>query len=401
MEEKYIELLLDKCVDKKAKILFISYQKEINEFIQKLIKKAKEKGFNEIHLDCEDIYYTHYILKESTKESILKNPYFDKSSWDTYAKKNASFLIFETEYPGLMNDIDDELIAISAKRKRESRPLYRKMVENCTISWCIAAYPGKLWAESIFKGKDSYQKLKEAIFQICMINHENPINNWNKHLQKIEEKMDFLNQLNLKKLHYSNSLGTSLDIYLPEGYLFSSAKDQNVIVNMPSYEVFSSPIYNKTEGIVYASKPLNYNGKTIEDFWIKFVEGRAVDYDAKVGKNILKAIIESDENSCYLGECALVEYNSPISNLNLNFGTTLIDENASCHLALGAGFAECIKNGLNLSEQELLEKGINQSVTHVDFMIGTKDLKITGFTKENQEILIFENGNFADFKKRL
>ncbi len=395
MEEKYIELLLEKCIDKESKILFIHYQKEIDNFIQKLIKKAKEKGILEIYLDCEDIYKTHALLKESTEKSILESEYFNSSIWDKYANKFASFLIIETEYPNLMEDIPDDLIALAAKRKRETRPLYRKMVENCTLSWCIAAYPGKEWAKHIFNKENSEEKLKQAIFKTCMLDKDNPLDCWDNHLKKTQNLITTLNKLKLTKLHYQNSLGTSLDIYLPKNYQFSSAKDQKVIVNMPSYEVFTSPDYKKTEGIVYNSKPLYYNGKKVDNFWIKFVEGRAVDYDAKIGKEILKAIIEGDENSCYLGECALVEYDSPISNLNITFGTTLIDENASCHLALGAGFAECLKNGLKMKEEELINHGINSSKIHVDFMIGTSDLSITAITDKNQEIVIFENGNFS------
>ena len=396
MEEKYIELLLEKCVDKENKILFIHYRKEIAPFIQELIKRAKEKGIEEIYLDEEDIDKTHDLLKKSTEQSILESEYFNSKIWDEYANKNASFLIMETEYPNLMQDVPDYLIAVAAKRKRETRPIYRKMVENCTLSWCIAAYPGKEWANEVFKKEEnSYEKLKQAIFKTCMLDKENPIECWDNHLDKIKHLMNTLNQLNLTKLHYQNSLGTSLDIYLPKDYQFSSAKDQKVIVNMPSYEVFTSPDYLKTEGIVYSAKPLYYNGKKVDEFWIKFVAGRAVDYDAKVGKEILKAIIEGDERSCYLGECALVENNSPISNLNIPFGTTLIDENASCHLALGAGFAECLKNGLMMSEEELTSRGINSSKIHVDFMIGTPDLSITAVTKEKEEIVIFENGNFS------
>lgn len=396
MEEKYIELLLEKCVDKESKILFIHYQKEIAPFIQELIKRAKEKGIEEIYLDEEDIYKTHDLLKESTEQSILESDYFNSKIWDEYAKKNASFLIMETEYPNLMEDVPNHLIAAAAKRKRETRPIYRKMVENCTLSWCIAAYPGKEWANEVFKGEEnSYEKLKQAIFKTCMLDKENPIECWDNHLDKIKKMMNVLNQLNLTKLHYQNSLGTALDIYLPKDYQFSSAKDQKVIVNMPSYEVFASPDYLKTEGIVYSAKPLYYNGKKVDEFWIKFVEGRAVDYDAKVGKEILKAIIEEDERSCYLGECALVENNSPISNLNIPFGTTLIDENASCHLALGAGFAECLKNGLTMSEKELTNRGINSSKIHVDFMIGTPDLSITALTDKKEEVVIFKNGNFS------
>lgn len=396
MEEKYIELLLHQCTDlKHNKILFIHYNIEVQEFVKKISKRAKELGIEEIYLDQEDPYFTHDLLKKSTLEEIKENPYFDKSIWDVYAAKKTSFLIIETEYPGLMDDIEPEKIALSSRRRRESRPLYRKLVENCELSWCIAAYPGGCWAQNIFQDEvHSYDKLLEAIYKVCMIDQENPIDSWNLYLAKTKKIIQYLNSLSLSKLHYSNSLGTNLDIYLPKGYLFSSAKDREVIVNMPSYEVFASPIFNKTEGIVYSSKPLIYNGALIDEFWLRFENGKVIDFDARVGKEILKEIINTDSNSCYLGECAFVEHDSPISNLNIVFGTTLIDENASCHLALGAGFPECIQEGFHLTEEQLLEQGINVSKNHVDFMIGTDDLSIIGTTKEGIEIPIFINGNF-------
>ena len=229
-----------------------------------------------------------------------------------------------------------------------------------------------------------------------MIDKENPKEEWTKLLNKNFKIINRLNNLNLEKLHYKNNLGTDLEIYLPDNYLYSSAKDNLCIVNMPSYEVFTSPVYNKTEGIVYASKPLIYNGGLIKDFWIKFSKGKVIDYDAKIGKELLKEIIETDNYSCFLGEAALVEKNSPIEKLNINFNTTLIDENASCHLALGRGFAECIRNGFEMSDDELFKHGINISKQHVDFMIGTDDLEITGYTKNNEEIKIFKDGKFTE-----
>lgn len=396
LEEKYIDLLLNRCVDqKRSKILFIHYSKEIQDFIKRLITKAKRVGFEEFYLEEEDIYEIHDFLKDSSMEEIKNSSYFDKSIWDTYAAKQACFLIFETEYPGLMEDIAPEKIALSSHRRRNSRPLYRKLVENCDLSWCIAAYPGKRWAEDIFpKSNQAYQKLEQAIYQICMVDQKDPISSWDKLLKKNSTIIEKLNQLELEKLHYTNAMGTDLIVYLPEKYQFSSAKDGNVIVNMPSYEVFASPVYQKTEGIVYSSKPLIYNGAFIDKFFLRFKEGRVIDFDAQVGKEVLGQIINIDSNSCYLGECALVEYNSPISNLNLVFGTTLIDENASCHLALGAGFPECVEEGIGLSEEELLAKGINVSKGHVDFMIGTSDLNILGVTKSGEDILIFKDGNF-------
>ena len=397
MEEKYIELLLEKCSKvRERKSLLLNYSKEIQPFIDKLTEKAKEYGVEDIYLDCYNIEEEHNFLKNKTIKEIEESKYFDKSIWDTYAKKNACFLIIETEYPGLMDDIEAEKLSLSAKIKRETRPIYRKMVERCELSWCIAAYPGACWAEHLFKTeKNSYQKLKDAIFRMCMIDKNNPIEQWDKHLQSLGKIQNYLNSLNLIKLHYTNSLGTNLEIFLPENYLYASALDNDIIVNMPSYEIFISPIYNKTEGIVYASKPLIYNGALINEFWLKFKNGKVIDYDAKVGKEVLKGIIESDEQSCYLGEAALVENSSPIAQENMNYETTLIDENASCHLALGAGFAECIEGGLELTDEELLKKGINVSKNHVDFMIGTPDLTITGETKEGKVIQIFDKGNFS------
>ena len=184
---------------------------------------------------------------------------------------------------------------------------------------------------------------------------------------------------------------------MPSNNMWTSVADDikdNMLVNMPSYEVFTTPDYRYTEGIVYSSKPLLYGGGIVDDFYIKFENGKVVDYDAKVGKDILKGIIESDDNSCYLGECALVDFNSPISNTGKVFKTTLFDENASCHLALGDGFNLTIPNGINMSRDELLERGINQSNNHVDFMIGTEDLVIEAITPDGT-IKIFD-GNFIN-----
>jgi len=401
MDDKYIELLIEKCTDlNQNKSLFLHYCKEIEEFIGKFIKKVRELGVEDIYLDCYEPEVIHEFLKTSTSSEIETSSYFDCSIWDEYAKKDACFLMFETEYPGLMDDIDPMKIAISSKRKTETKPIYRKKVENCQLSWCIAAYPGKKWAEEVFTGKDSYNKLKQAIYHICMLDQEDPMKSWDNCLARNEKIMNYLNQLNLKKLHYKNSLGTDLELYLPKNYIFSSAKDTKGIVNMPSYEVFTSPDFKKTEGIVYATRPLIYNGVCIRDFYLRFSNGKVVEYDAKTGKDMLGEILQNDSQSYYLGECALVEKNSPIAKMNVVFGTTLIDENASCHLALGAGFPECIENGFDCQEEKLKELGVNVSKTHVDFMIGTNDLEIKGITDKEEEIVIFKDGQFdSEFLK--
>jgi len=195
-------------------------------------------------------------------------------------------------------------------------------------------------------------------------------------------------------------LGTNLKIELPEGHLWLGGSDYTpegieFIANMPTEEVYTLPKKDGVNGVVISSKPLNYNGNLIEKFSLTFKHGKIVDYKAEVGQDILKSIIETDEGSHYLGEVALVPYNSPISNSNILFYNTLFDENASCHLAIGKAYPVCIKNGENLSDGELAKLGVNDSFMHEDFMVGTEDLKITGITVEGKEIAVFENGNFA------
>ena len=397
MDDKYIEVLLNRCMKDNTKSLFLCYNKEITSFISKFKDKARSIGIDDIYEEIEDTYYLHDLLSSLSVEEIKTHPYFNKSIWDEYAKKDAIFLMFETEMPHIMDDIDSEKLKMKSYVAQTTKPLYRELQNKCKLSWCICAYPGELWAKDVYPDDDNaYELLYNDIMSMCMIDRGNPSDSWNLFLDRNKKIARYLNSLNIEKLHYTNSLGTDLILYLPGNYIYESALDSDILVNMPSYEIFTSPIYNKTEGIVYSSKPLVYQGGLIDDFYIKFKDGKVVEYDAKIGRDILKGIIETDNNSCYLGECALVEVDSPIAKMNKVFGTTLIDENASCHLALGEGFAECIEGGLNMNDDELLSNGINRSKTHVDFMIGTDDLDIVATLRNGEEINIFENGKFSN-----
>lgn len=399
LENKYIELLLKRCINfNKSKSLLISYDKVNKKFIEKLVAEATKLGVIDIYTDEEDYQLTYNKLKTETKKEILNDPYFDKSIWDEYAKKDASFLMFDTEFPNVFNDIEQEKLILSKEKMRDTRKLFREKETSYQIPWCIAALPNEIWAKHLFPNDgNAYEKLFEVICQMCMVDKENPIESWNEYIENVKKQTEKLNKLQITKLTYKNKLGTNLTIYLPKNVKWLSAADDgdsNMLVNMPSYEIFTSPDYRYTEGIVYSSRPLIYGGGKIDKFYLEFKDGKVINYDAKEGKEILKGIIESDNNSCYLGEVALVNNNSPISNTGLVFDTTLFDENASCHLALGDGFPDCIKNGLEMTRDELLELGINHSKSHVDFMIGTADLEIIAETKNGIE-LIFENGNFV------
>ena len=399
LEDKYIELLLKRCLNfDKSKSLFLSYDKVNKRFADKVISYAKNMGVLDIGIDCEDIYERHEKLKNIKLEDIEKDSYFDKSNWDIYAKKDASFLMLESEFPGVMDDIDPKKIAKAKFTNRKTRELFREKELKNEIPWCIAAIPNQVWADKIFKNDpNSLEKLYDVIFKMCMVDTLDPILSWNNYIKEVDIKIRKLNDLKITKLHYTNSLGTDLYIEMPEYVIWrgvGSGSEKNMIVNMPSYEIFSSPNYLKTEGIVYSSKPLFYGGAVVNDFYLKFKEGKVVDFNAKEGYEILKGIIESDSNSCYLGEVALVDYDSPISNTKLVFGTTLFDENASCHLALGEAFSDTIPDGSNMSREELLKNGLNVSSNHVDFMIGTSDLVIEAETKDGL-IKLFDKGNFT------
>ena len=271
---------------------------------------------------------------------------------------------------------------------------FREYQDKDLLKWNISAVPNPYWAKAL--NLQNEEELWKYIFEICLIDEENdPVKLWKEKLAKLKKRAEYLNSLKIEKLIYKNFLGTNLEIFLPENYLFQSAEGKN-IVNMPTEEVFTSPHYAKTNGVVYSSKPLEYQGNLVEDFYLEFKNGKVVSYNAKKGKDILKGILETDEGSSYLGEAALVDISSPIAKTNKIFLNTLIDENSCCHLALGQSFGECIKGGLEKNQDELKQLGLNTSKNHVDFFIGTKDLTVEAVLKNGEKKMIMENGNFKE-----
>lgn len=293
----------------------------------------------------------------------------------------------------------------SAEAQRIRYPLikpYRDAMEN-KYQWCIAAVPGKKWAKKVFPNlsvSQAMEKLWEAILYTSRVD-ENPIEAWKKHNEDLLHRCNYLNGLNLKSLTYKASNGTDFTVGLIENALFIGGGEETLgnkvyfNPNIPSEECFTTPKRGDIEGIVYSSKPLSYKGQLIENFWIKFEHGKVVDVHAEKNEHVLREMVSMDEGAAMLGEVALIPYDSPISNLNILFYNTLFDENASCHLALGMGFPNCIKDFEKYSLEEIRQMGVNDSMIHVDFMIGTKDLSIVGTTKEGKQVQIFKDGNWA------
>lgn len=395
-EKKYINLLIDKCTNfANTKSILINYHQENRKFIKKLVKALKKRGIKDIYLDEENPQEYHQILEKSL-DDIQNSSYFQKNIWNEYAKKNANFLMLKSEYPHLLDDLDIKKVALANKLTLESRrDFYQKQKIN-EVPWCIACLPSKTWAKTIFPhDRQAYAKLFKLIGYLCLLKEKNPSKAWDLIIKESNKRVKKLNKLHIKTLHYTNSLGTDFKVDLaPDAVWCGVGQDSLCIVNMPSYEVFTSPLYRSGRGTIYTSMPLYYNNQKIAGIFLKFSRGKVVEFDAKIGKKVLQSLLESEKNMAYLGEIALVDKTSPIAQCGLTLGTTLLDENAACHIALGEGFPECLKNAQNLSDSELLKKGLNIAQNHVDMMIGTDDLKIEAITYQGKKISIFVDGKF-------
>lgn len=397
---KYAHLLLTKglCINK-GQPLLINAPIEAIEFVRVLTKVACELNIRDIYYDWTDTELKYLELKYFSEEDIKQSRFWNKSIHDEYAKKDAAFLFLTSSGNDLMKEIEPSKLKVASSHSLQTRELYQEKQSNNEIDWCIAAVATQEWANLIFPDIDnSLEKLWETIFNICLVNTDNPEKEWDKKMNNNKELCEKLTNLNIKELHYQSSNGTDLTIELSKNAIWcggsSSIKGREPIVNMPTEEVFTTPNKFKTNGVVYTSLPLVHSGITIKDIMLEFNNGKIVNYDANEGKEELKNIIEFDEESSMLGEIALVDINSKISKTNILFYETLYDENASCHIAIGRGFKECIKDSSNMSEEELEKNGLNNSKNHVDMMIGTNDLNIKAITYDNKEILIFKDGIF-------
>lgn len=311
-------------------------------------------------------------------------------------------IYLESADPDGMNGVDAHKVSSASMRRFPKIKPYRDAMEN-KYQWCIAAVAGKNWAKKVFPKEKNAQaaeeKLWEAILR-CSRAEGNPIGNWNEHNKNLSERCRILNGLHLKKLFYRSSNGTDLTVGLmPEG-VFAGGGETTLSgryfnPNIPSEEVFTTPRRGLAEGVVYSTKPLSYQGQLIENFHLRFADGKVTEAAAEKGEEVLKKMLAMDEGASYLGECALVPFDSPINESGLLFYNTLFDENASCHLALGRGFSMCVKGYENYSDEKIKELGVNDSMIHVDFMIGARDLSIEGETEDGARVAIFKNGNWS------
>jgi len=326
---------------------------------------------------------------------------FQKARQQHYCDTMPAKIHIISEDPDGLKGMDMEKVA---KARKMSYPILKPYMDRRegVQQWCIAAVPGTAWAKKVFPGERTsvaMEKLWQAILSTSRVT-EDPIKAWEEHNKNLHDRCAYLNSLGIEKLHYTADNGTDLTVgMIPEARFCGGEETskQNITFNpnIPSEECFISPKKGVAEGIVYSTKPLSYQGQLIDNFYMRFEKGKVVEAKAQVGNELLNTMLSMDEGAAYLGECALVPESSPIAESGILFYNTLFDENASCHLAVGMGYADTIENYHEKTLEECRDLGINDSMIHEDFMIGCDTMNIDAITRDGKTVAIFRKGNWA------
>ena len=371
------------------------------EFVKMVVEEAYKAGAKEVILQWTYQPLQKIHTRYQSVKTLGQVKEWEKARQEHYCQALPCRLYLMSEDP-------DGLKGVNMKKMSKARQLsypilkpYLDRREN-RQQWCIAAVPGVAWAKKMFpglpKGK-AVEKLWEAILHTSRVDGD-PVAAWEKHNADLKSRCDYLNSLGIESLHYTAENGTDLTVgMIPEGR-FCGGGDTSLQgiyfnPNIPTEECFISPMRGKAEGIVYSTKPLSYQGQLIENFWMRFEGGKVVESGAEKGAELLDTLIHMDEGAAYLGECALVPEASPIAESGLLFYNTLFDENAACHLAIGMGFADTIRDFQNKTLEECRQLGINDSMVHEDFMIGCATMNIDAKTRDGKVVPIFRKGNWA------
>ena len=381
--------------------VFIEAELDQPEFVQMLVEECYKCKAKKVVVDWnyQPLQKIHYRYRTLT--TLGKVEKYEEARWQHYVDTIPCRIYLISEDPDGLRGINQEKMAKAQQKRYPIAKPYRDALEN-KYQWCIAAVPGKAWAKKLFpelRPAAAMEQLWQHILATSRVD-DDPVAAWEAHNKDLHDRCAYLNSLHIEKLHYTSANGTDFTVgMIPEGrFCGGSEKSLQGIVfnpNIPSEECFISPKRGEAEGIVYATKPLSYQGQLIDRFWIKFHEGKAVEWHAEVNNELLTKLITMDEGSAYLGECALVPYDSPIRKSEILFYNTLFDENAACHLALGMGFADTIEDFHEKTLAECRALGVNDSMIHEDFMIGSQDMNIDAMCADGRTVAIFRNGNWA------
>lgn len=400
---KYAELIVKCGLNvKKGQEVLIRCGLDQPDFVALVVEECYKCGAERVKVEWSYIPITKLGYNYRSLETLSEVTEVEKAEWQRKVDKKICLLWLDSDDPDGLNGTDSEKISKANIARYPIIKPYRDALEN-KYQWCIAAVPGKEWAHKIYpelSNEDAVEKLWDNIL-LCSRVDDDPIKAWAVHNENLAKRCKFLNSYKFDKLEYKSANGTDFVVGLnPKGIFAGGGEytlESNIYFNpnIPSEEVFTSPMKGIAEGKVVATKPLSYQGKLIENFWMRFEKGKVVEVYAERNMDLLEKMISMDEGAPYLGECALIAYDSPINNTNVLYYNTLFDENASCHLALGRGFNNCLEDYEKYTVEECEKMGINNSMIHVDFMIGSYDMSIVGVTKDGKRIQIFKDGNWV------
>lgn len=401
--QKYAKLLARVGLNvKKGQTVFIAAALDQPDFVTMVVEECYKAGASEVYVEWSHQPCDKISSQYRTLESLSQMSPWVKAKWEFKAKNYSCRLWIESEDPDGMSGVDQEKMSKVRQAMYPQIKPFRQALEN-RHQWCIAAVPGKAWAKKVFPAlseSKAVEAMWKAILHASRADCKNPVKAWKEHNADLLARSEYLNSLGLKYLEYKSSNGTDLRVELLEDGVFTGGREKTLKgkifnPNIPTEEVFTTPKAGAAEGIVYSTKPLSYMGELIDNFSLRFENGKVVEAKAEQGEALLKKMVSMDEGAGKLGEVALIPYDSPINESGILFYNTLFDENASCHFAVGHGFNECLKGFEKLTDEECKARGVNDSMIHVDFMIGSRDMSIVGVTKDGERVQIFENGTWA------
>ena len=386
----------------KGDIVWVNAGLDQPDFVTMVVEECYKAGAKDV-----TVYWTHdpvtkLAYKNETISSLATVTPMVHAKMKYWVKKLPTQIYIVSDDPDAMKGVNQAKMAKVRMKRYPKIKKYRDTIDG-KYKWCIAAVPGKAWAKKVFpklSEDEAVEALWAAILKTSRVDGNDPVKNWDEHNAFLIGQRDKLGKLGLKKLIYKASNGTDFQVELIDkmtwgGGVEVAPNKGPFNPNIPSEEVFTTPMRGKAEGTLVASKPLSYQGQLIEDFSISFKDGKVCEVKARKNQQLLEKMVKMDEGASMLGEVALVPFESPINQTGILFYETLFDENACCHVALGAGFPDLYPGALDMNMEQRTAIGINDSMIHVDFMIGTRDLSIIGVDKNGKEIQIFKNGTWA------
>ncbi|MFD0714645.1 aminopeptidase [Paenibacillus sp. GCM10027626] len=401
--ERYAELIVKTGINvQQQQEVFVTASIDTAPLARLIARQAYKAGAKNVHVDWTDDELSRLKYEQAADDVFTQFPEWEKLKRDSFVERGAAFISIASSNPDLLKGVDTSRIANYQKAAGQGLREFRRAIQSDKVSWTVVAAASPAWAAKVFpdaQPEEALQKLWAAIFNSVRLHTADPVQAWAEHNNNLHSKVDILNERHYQKLHY-RAPGTDLTIELHDKHLWVGASSVSVdgvsfMANMPTEEVFTVPLKEGVNGYVSSTKPLSYGGNIIDGFKITFEKGRIIEAEAEQGQEILRQLISSDEGSHFLGEVALVPHESPISQSGILFYNTLFDENASNHLAIGSGYAFNIEGGKTMSPEELEKHGVNSSITHVDFMIGSAEMDIDGIRADGTAEPIFRKGNWA------